>query len=236
MARPDAEYDDPEGQRTRTFARELFLNRIRRDAPAVLETLREQVLPVYREQWSEGRVGMALHEWGSRWNLTDPWCLDLALETLREWAGWPLALRHLTWARPPRPDRMWAGGDEPRRPTLRLPAWFPALQTFASFEAEAREAFERWVQSYREAGEEWASRHGVEPVPDDRPGHESSPALRFSWLVRFQVLGESASAIASAPDPDDPDAPPVDTGTVGDVVAREAARIGLTLRRAGTGP
>lgn len=89
----------------------------------------------------------ALESWGKRWNLGHPIALDLALQTLEDWA------RGI--ARPPRLGPGFVGPvvDLPAHPppSLPLPPWHPLQESWDSYRARVEALVGAALEGYRKA-------------------------------------------------------------------------------------
>jgi hypothetical protein len=147
--------------------REAFLLAICEEAPQVLDSLRMDVLPVWRAAYTPANwsamdsfaalaydttveltaTSRCLVGWARRFYIEVLWVLESAVQTLQQW------LRH--------PD--WAGKER----SSRLLRWAPVALLCESVE---------------------------------KGGPRRRPANDAHWLVRWQVLGESAQTIAKVED------------------------------------
>lgn len=254
-----------------------FLDALEMDTPEVLETLRDDVFPIYcalprelKRQTSHGpkiermvntigwlypndppeteilrlpdlltysglnshnespearNLALALNTWATRYNLTDHWLFDLALQTVFHWERVKDAVKDPQW---------WGLGDltrpsvvseEERRFSFTDPGWAPGYESWGMFEKRLRSGFEQQFQTYKKQ---------ITPLPERR-GFRQPPEIRkpdhFRYLVRYQVLGESPETIAEHFSKDQRVAEKgLDGNTVLKAVKKTAGQIGLTLR------
>lgn len=132
----------------------------------------------------------ALDRWSRRWHLEADWCLETALDTLRDWE-----IRIVDPEGPHRLDRLdwwtlrhagWMQGDLPAPPA----AWTPYGNRGI---AEARHDFENYAEAVRKelAAQERDARAAGLPVNPARFTPET-----IERAVRFQILAEPIARIA----------------------------------------
>ncbi|MDQ3694141.1 MAG: hypothetical protein M3464_10990 [Chloroflexota bacterium] len=73
----------------------------------------------------------------------------------------------------------------------KLPSWNPGAETKETYLARSRAIIDRQLHNHIHSIENESLQKGLERVPTKRNGDE-----HFRWLVRYQVLGESQTAIA----------------------------------------
>jgi hypothetical protein len=223
MPRLGGEYFDPraDGPLPVQHARLVFLDRVRHVVPAVLESLRDDVLPLYREAWAAapdrrqwwdpagiGSLGRpayppqleaGLRAWAERWHLTDAWLLNDALATLHEWAGLLApspAFLNLPARTLPEPLTWHAdhwSSVEPEEPEPLTLRWNPLAETWVGFRSRADAA----LDDLRARGASWAAEHGFLPSPEKpAPRRTDDAGLHFEWLALYQCAGWPRKRIA----------------------------------------
>lgn len=150
---------------------------------------------------------MAVHEeillWGKRWNLswvkrrklTNPWLLDVALQSLRSWHQDP---KYLLMVEDPEGvegqsvkgrfvDPGFIDSDDVAE--LVLPAWHPMWRSRSAYKEMAL----RKLDEYLDATEAWAKSQGMKPGVKKRG---ADVVKHFKWLAHHQVLEKSYETIA----------------------------------------
>jgi hypothetical protein len=157
--------------------RRLFLKRAAMLEPRVLATL--------RKVRADDELGLS--NWAERWQLTDPWCLALARDTIRWYArdpkaqGWRFEGKGLFVGNFPFKITPLRFGPFYYDPTSRRPA---------EFKQYVCERVNEGLDYYCKQIEETARTLGLKRAPRRRePEH-------FDWLVRYQVKAESFASIA----------------------------------------
>ncbi len=160
-------------------------------------------------------VRKAARAWCARWGLVDPWCVDLAHDTVLRWVREPEFKDR--WA-----EEVWEWIHEdsfPRFHDLKFEfrGWSIVLQTWNDFEATAQASYEKYLDEYRSEVELRAvTRLGlVRTKTKRRPDH-------FYWLARHVLRRERPSEIARF-------SVDASAGSVGKAIRRLARDIGLTL-------
>lgn len=186
---------------------ELYANPVKHRAK------REQYLRIYqlnKELIDRGEVSMRPPPYGS--DEVEPPAGGL------RWAGLKVELRDLT---------LQAIRDFP---LLRTPAepfiftgYDPEIDNEASSDARLWAAWE----DYKKARQEQARQHGAIDSVRRRARSSDDPHLHFTWLVRWQVKGETHLEIAGNPAEG---SEPVSEKSVQRAVQKLAARIGITRR------
>lgn len=220
--RPDREvrmgwgaFDLPDGGGITANVRERFFWAISRTAPCVLTDLSRGPLTAYsrcaateeRDDCDNWQVILsaddeylpallplrdALQSWAARWNLTPDWCIERALTTLTNWhqrgdaidpgSGWCWAA-HATFTAIREVDRRFTFGHD---------GWDVQASTRVEAADAIRATFERDLKAYLDGMEDHARERGLVPTPAKRE------LAHFGWLARYQVLGESYTAIAKS--------------------------------------
>jgi hypothetical protein len=175
--------------------RAQFLQVLRKAAPKVLRTLRDEVLPTGRP-WVA-----ALSEWAKRWHLQEPWLLKTIAKTLDLWDRYPSTAGYLAWALPSSCGWSGSGINEDARRVLIETSWWPT--------SESRTAARKRIMAMVDARlGEIATAHGAARLELDGPAVLTPPKsrrarggrtleTRMQWLAEYQVLGHLESEIAA---------------------------------------
>lgn len=225
------EYQFP-GDSARERGRRLFFSAMAQVKPEILESLADGPYRVALECGIDlsgespspqkeilaavRRVRKATRAWCTRWGLIDSWCEDLASDTVFGWARNPES--KFRWAAE---DSEWiADASFPRFRSFKFKfsAWSYALQTWNDFKADAWAAYRKYLAEYRQEAE----RAVAEDRGSTRTKSKRKP-VHYFWLVRYLLLGQSASEIANF----DVGAP--SAGAVLKAINRLARDIGLSL-------
>ncbi len=194
-------------------ARRLFLRAVFRVSPETYWSLfpdgpGDAAVAEWRARWNDDLPAMVAR-WQEYWNLTDQWCADVAVNTLRSRLGAHTRGCTALWNRDrfviPKPHPGASGG------ILALPIadlyWNPEIETHK----EARARLHALIDAELDRLENVA-------IPLTRP---KSPD-HFVWLARNQVVRESKELIA--------DTTGRDRSQVGRAVSELAGLIGLKER------
>jgi len=229
---------------------EFFLE-IERTAPEVLHNLRENVWPEYRRnaplqvfaadgqrhvtyfpipRWPES-LRRALSDWARGHFLTHPahrpadWAMLQAAYTLSRWTERPQSAES-------EPLRWWViGGYSGMEKTKYLAVELPPriersiYETGEEFDARVWSTLKEIVSPQLEAIDQQVATLPL-AVQKRRPEH-------FTWLVRYQLTGESPAEIAAKPAGSNDEPWGVDVPAVKDAIRKMARIIGITLRLAG---
>lgn len=135
---------------------------------------------------------IALAAWGHHWHLTDAWCMQAALATLRRWqaAGLPDA-------GPWEPVPLFVGGSQ--LPVSREEAVFTfSFRGYDGVTTSRQAAWQAWVAAAKQGWD--AHCWNIDQANTARGAVPAPPAKRerehFAWAVRWHVLGESMRHIA----------------------------------------
>jgi hypothetical protein len=175
------------------------------------------------------QVREKIAEWGERWNLTDEWCREAALNvvlSLRRYGQWraPLGVEQLEGLRGLLPDRIFSSKPV-RSSTAKLfrfeqPGWDVPLRIRGDFETEVRNRFERSLREYCDQVVAEARSQGLVEVEEKR-----NPDQYF-WLAQFQVSRKSPADIwRSLPQGDSRTRRAIERG-----IRQTARELELTLR------
>jgi hypothetical protein len=163
----------------------------------------------------------ALTAWGAQWNLSDDWCADVALSTLRWWANVPETLTSesgLSWH---------PGGIGTWVVILDVPpldAWKPNIESWEAFSVRVDE----WKKRNRGTAEATAAAAGMTLPPEKRARSSPDRGRDFEMLARFQVQGWTQRNIAGTYRT--PRGHQLTEKAVADALRRTADMIGLTRR------
>jgi hypothetical protein len=126
----------------------------------------------------------AISAWMKRWNLDAPWIGDTALETLRGWKIVPSLHERLEWS--------WIGSGWMEPEPMEGPTpWTPHGDESSR---DARNRLDSWYDAQRKA----LSRQEQEARASGLPvGHGRHQTQAIDWAIRFQLLREPVSKIAS---------------------------------------
>jgi hypothetical protein len=227
-------------------ARQWFLAAVERLAPEVLDGLRHDVLPVYRDvnegagsheavieaddetPWleivQEPRYAAwaplidALVKWAQPYHLDANWIIYRALLTLQHWGE---SGQVSGWQHAPRSGSLPLLEGELHYQFRHL-AWVPLMWTRSHYEGMVRKAFEQHLTAYLDNLETAAIERGLKRTPEWRT-RDQSPGRHFEWLVRWQVQRWTLQQIAN------PES--VGRQTVRDALQNTAAAIDLPLRK-----
>ena len=230
---------DREGRLASLAARHFFLQAISAHAPEVVEQLADRpykaamALWLKREEspvaaeffdhdwWEDLRLATdrmrpallplkeSLLEWGARFHLTEDWCYETALTTVRTWVESPTTYEGREWR------TGGAGGmDDIEFRFRHAPTFETRESAHRRFRRELREFYE--IEIPKRAAELGLQRTRKTPKPE-----------HLEWLVKFQVLEMSWADIWYKDH---------STGSKRDNILKSARRaaelIGLTLREA----
>ncbi len=251
---------------TGVVARSYFLKALAREAPEVLDHLRDVVMPGYaalpdslkisatRELvvtrlrnnveflfygaeadpvtetmpapliWSElsesegtsplwARLGVLLKAWGRRFNLTDPWLMDWALETLWSWDKRSRGTGRI----PFRGLRSVVTAQE-RHLIFENYGWDLEFEEWGRFKKRLHQALDMYLEEYGHQLSRLAAERGWTERPETRNQRH------YRWLVLFQVKQMSPAAIAESGYHN------TDPSTILKAVEKAATLCGLTLR------
>ena len=151
---------------------QAFLQKYAELYPNVLNSLRDDVLPVFKDR-TLGQAKLDVNgqdvgtdyfgqllRWADHWGLWNNWAIAAAEDTLQHWCAKPLAT---DWAALPE-------GDPP--PPISPPEWTPS-----------RETLDEYLRRNRRLLEAMAGDLGYRRVPREK-------ALGLEWLVHFQKGGK----------------------------------------------
>lgn len=187
-------------------ARRWFLLCVVRDEyPAVLASLRQQPLEAFKalppsEQYEiEDALQMppyapraepmieflrVLDDWARRWSLRAPWVFEVAARTLLQWSVPGLDDPDTGWRTMPGLAFYDPGPTEP----FEVAPWSPIYETAAAFRERIEAAARLHIQAVK--------------ARFDAAGWRATPTpaviTHAGWLAKYQVAGESFTAIAKA--------------------------------------
>jgi len=161
---------------------------------------------------ARAHVKNAVDRWGAKWNLTDPWILDAALDTLVCWLQHP-ANDDQNWH--PRPNFL-SGDNLPPRLVINEAWWFQPWDDFHSRIQEKIAGFKVMI-------EDFCARTGYDP---DARVH--GRYYHYEWLALYQCKKLSPSAIQLWHKESHGEW--VVESTITHAIESLAARIGLTKR------
>lgn len=226
------------------ISRLVFLSQIERQAPAVVRSLRADVLPHFRA-WAGGRdapevltalswwkngaeqalpatpelaaLRSSLEAWATRWSLTDDWLLADARHTLSIWQQYPTT----SSATPLRFHADGWGGAVHELGIEHCHPFEPTRETWRDFTTRVGQ----WTRRNRDAAAALMQAHGLEWSGARRARSGPDPFRPFAWLARYQCRREGYATISTNVDP----------SNVRKAVKQAAQEIGLTLRPAAKG-
>jgi hypothetical protein len=233
-------------------AREVFLREIQDCAPIVIKQLLKRVWPEFaaaREAWKRkqgitdrsigfpwpDKVRQAIHDWAGTHHLLNGnnvpgWLLRQVDATFWMWERHPSLRRNnqLSWS------GIYTGylvvdnlRDEELTITLPAYRWHPR-RAYGSRESTERfilESLKSALKKRMDEIEALARRRGFCRTPEVRQGDH------FNWAVRFQVLGERVTDIASSIRSADGNERTVNSG-----IEKILSRVGLSRRKEKPGP
>lgn len=181
----------------RKMARFAFLETVHSLCPKVLADLeaaaggrKVHLKGLPDEQEVEHQLGAdqlkTLREWAKGYRLNAPWVILYAAFTLDMWGSVPGAAGRY-WFAPP--DGLSVPSPPPFNFQMPAPdlTWVPRSQA----EKSIRESFDSALAEYLESCERLCEEQGWARLKNRRVAEE-----HLTWLVRYQVLGESFSKIA----------------------------------------
>lgn len=204
------EYFDPRGRHTKSGAyvgtdpqiqaKQLFAWRGIEIAPQILESLWEEVFPIYKLNikptetvtWdgpleaTADELEIALVKWASRWNLLAFWILNSALQTMGLWHRRGHFVEFF-WT----PAAVGVGLTTWK---LELIDWDPLQMTRKAWEGMLRSKFEALLEE-RGDSIDGRAKASFEETPLKYAMKGEDPWRHFDWLIRCRVLGESASQV-----------------------------------------
>jgi len=226
------------------WGRQIFLYVVSRVEPAVLGTLRDEVHGVYLEtsrDLDHPDTAGAMRAWAARWNLSEPWVLEYARQTLEAWGmtrwkpGEPhpprRGMRIGNWPDRPAKELRWEFGhrvafprvEPPQPPPVRVIPWEPTLVRWTDYAAAQREQFDLWLTRYRAIVDRWAAENDMAPTTRKRSRRDDGPLAHYEWLARWQVQGWTQQAIGKHYGRRE-------EKTVADAIRRTSELIGLARR------
>ena len=136
----------------------------------------------------------AISDWAWDFNLFEPWIGDVALRTMLGWQyGFDQEGRWLTYW----PNFPSALSEQEQHFRLDLPeAWDPTVISEKEARNQIRGVFAHRLQRFLDRGIELALKRGYERATAD----PREPERHLRWLVRFQVVGETFTAIGKSLD------------------------------------
>ncbi len=191
------EYDG--GEMATWEARMRFLDAVADVRPEVLESLRDDVLPLY-DSWDllgpndvHGDLRDALEKWTERFNLSFNWVAETALATLRAWfVVYPEALDEIAgeWQHIAEGYWMLTSNDE-RRIIFKHAGWDPAGETRKAFEDRVTADFEKHIRSYIDRMAGLIEERGMIKAPKVR-SLEQFKLLALWQVGDYETFGEIA--------------------------------------------
>ncbi|HZJ02257.1 MAG TPA: hypothetical protein VFE20_01030 [Thermoleophilia bacterium] len=211
---------------------EAFVLECPKAVPALLATTTFEGQEVTEERWAteaprwKGQPSEALQRWAEHYHLTDPWCIDFAIYTLREGraAYEPLKVEtSVALGQNAHPDPEHGFSFTLRAPgfgpTLPESGWNPAREARGEAKKRITLALGQKLDEYLDEMEQRARMRGLVASIRKQDGDR-----HFRWFVRYQCREESYSSIAKSEH--------ADRRTVSEAVKDLAELIGLTLRPA----
>jgi hypothetical protein len=129
----------------------------------------------------------ALRRWSERFNLTDEWCLDHALQTLAHWVS-SGELENFDWQYKLKSyDFEESNGDGIR--TFKYLAWNPKADTWSSYKQRTEKALAEELANYRKQVEQ--------SIKADKQyiAREKTSGEHYKWLVYFQIEGLTVEGV-----------------------------------------
>jgi len=201
-------------------ARRAFLRAVSRVSPETYWSLfpsepTDAAFDAWRDRWNDD-VGAMIADWQDRWNLTDPWCADVAVNTLRARLRWHVRGCTAFWNQDAFVTPKARSGASGRILAL------PVAELYLNQETETRKETLSRLAALIEAEYDRVEAEAIEPKTGERR------AAHFEWLARHQVLvDESIKSIAASVGHD--------RTQVGRAIDETAALIGLTPREPNRG-
>lgn len=198
---------DLEHPRNRDLQRR-FLRVLESEAPEVLESLREEVFPLFpRDGWTcpdgarfpelpDGEWRTALTGWQREWHLADGWIRQAAIGSLRYWAGLARvgSSPHALHFGHPGTDATVAS---PRRFDPDLPRTVDPTLDLEGQEERIREAFDRELTAFMDGLRSDLEASGWEERPERREGRRTySTTMLLRAQARHLTKGETWREIA----------------------------------------
>ena len=244
--------------RPRWFARLGFFLFIKKLSPETLDSLREEVLPLYERidsiansyryafATTDGKAEMvaerarqydqAMRAWHQRWHLYDDWLKEESAMVIKLWTtygpneGFSLmgVFQRNLDALKVEDESVEALGISP--PTLVADAWNPTSERWFDYQKRVLEKIRKALADYRDG---IAGREGLAAWLKKRARGGRRGDQHLKWLVRFQVMEHEQQAIADDPTGDGTGRR-VEVRTVQDAIRTTAELVGLTRRSVAT--
>lgn len=173
-------------------ARHAFLCAIESEAPEVLETLLNDVFPVYAAICDQKplfwrvcppEVKMALANWGKRFNLDFVWIYEHALDTMELWKLCPVITenRPLNWP----VFNLWPAWFSPGGGVFSFNTfWDPVEEGRKEVIRRIQKEFEEQLQVFMDETEAQYKTAGWIKTKVKRKRISEDPLLHFRWAVR----------------------------------------------------
>jgi hypothetical protein len=208
--------------------RSLFLQSVARVHGDVLTTLRKEVFPKYKRFAKHPAASIpanarnlpvtlrhAIRGWAGLFNLSDEWCMEVALNTLKMWTQCPSQARLLRWSLPGNVSTVKGAA---LRFEFSDEGW--RSEAWSQFEARILKRTKQLLRDYRKQ------------IGGDGP--EKRDLRHLDWLALYQCKGQTYSQIANRVSKATADN--IGEDTVRKAVHGTASLIGLTLRAGKRGP
>ena len=175
------------------------------------------------------QVVVDLNAWADTHRMSCDWVLDAGCRMIAAWDDQPPS-DHPTTPWPTVADGLDGVGIwtplSPEEATCRIPfefkaAWNPTLESIREAKKRVDEAFKAERDQWFREAEATAEANGFIATPNTR-----KEELHLSWLVRFQVLGQTAMVIFN-----DPNTADCDPNRIEKAIGRMAKTIGLPKTR-----
>lgn len=151
----------------------------------------------------------ALIEWANQYSLIDGWLFREALNTLEKWKKF-------------KADKDWSYSLEPKRAlkdsdlmNFDFEPYNPQTETWRSYRNRAEDAFENFLENYREE---------IESEKLDFRAFQKNEKTHFEWLIKYQILGMKYREICAEYSQGK------DEARISEAITPLARLIGLTLR------
>lgn len=260
----EGEYSDKIGRLNQY--RSTFIFSLNSFAPEVSEDLLNDACPIFLDSddrmkyawgWEhlEDELKEALWQWGTKFNLTDEWMLEYAIEQLKIWTlpysnvspdpnfdnfariDFGFLVDKLLLLR----DKLQGYPEEFISPIIpfhaidqiNLPEMVVKVNALKETRSEAKSRVLKEIDQYFNSLKDKSRELDLEKNKQIRSKgfDRDDPYLHFRWLILYQIKGESFEKISEGKYKDDDWNKPLTPGTVRKAIVRLASEIGLTLRK-----
>src|SRR5690606_34965826 len=135
------------------------------EAPSILWGVRgspDLKARIHRNLHELGALLDALNEWAGRWHLAEPWCIQVALDTLAAWHAYPDDRKQLSFSLP-LDHPIWRRGEAER--FVFNTGWLTDALTEEEFRRANVEWFEQLLDRYIARIKQREAQEGRLPAP-----------------------------------------------------------------------